>query len=220
MSERPKNFDYTPEAHAEALAEFVDAVNLRDFTLVVHDFGGPIGLPLCLRFPDRVRALVLLNTWMWSFSDDPEMQKRARLVEGTFGRLLYRYANASLRLIMPSAYGNRRKLTRQIHRQYLAPFPDPDSRGRVLWSLARSLRGSSAFYDSLWKRRTEILRRPTLVLWGMRDSAFRPHQLARWKKELSHAQVVELPDAGHWPHEEAPETVAAELQKFLTQSRV
>ena len=69
------------------------------------------------------------------------------MVSGAFGRFMYRRLNASLRLVTPSAYGDRRKLTRAIHRQYLAAFPDADSRERVLWALARALLGSAAFYD-------------------------------------------------------------------------
>src|SRR5690349_10562936 len=68
LSERPADLPYTPEAHARVLAEFVDKLGLGRFTLVVHDFGGPIGLPLALDHPERVRGLVLLNTWMWSFA--------------------------------------------------------------------------------------------------------------------------------------------------------
>src|SRR4029079_8615621 len=118
---------------------------------------------------------------MWSFADDPEMMKRARMASGALGRFLYRRLNASLRLIAPSAYGDRRKLTRAIHRQYLAAFPDADGRERVLWALARALLGSSAFYDSLWQRRDRMATIPALVVWGMKDSAFRPAQLARWR---------------------------------------
>jgi haloalkane dehalogenase len=216
LSERPAAAAYTPEAHAERLRAFVDRLGLRRFTLVVHDFGGPIALPLALDDPGRVARLAVLNSWMWSFADDPEMTKRARMVAGPLGRFLYRRLNASLRLITPSAYGDRRKLTRAIHRQYLAPFPDADGRERVLWALARALTGSAAFYDSLWQRRARLAETPALVVWGMKDSAFRPHQLARWREALPGATVVELADAGHWPHEEAPAQVAAALRSFLS----
>ena len=132
---------YTPEAHAARFRAFVDGLGLSRFTLVVHDFGGPIALP---RRPatirGRVSRLVVLNSWMWSFADDPRDGASARAWwRAAFGRFMYRRLNASLRLVMPSAYGDRRKLTRAIHRQYLAAFPDADSRERVLWALARAL---------------------------------------------------------------------------------
>jgi haloalkane dehalogenase len=115
---------------------------------------------------------------------------------------------------MPSVYGDRRKLTPAIHGQYLAPFPDAGSRGQVLWPLARALLGSSAHYRSLWERR-DRLDQPALIVWGLRDSAFRPEQLARWRQLLPHAQVLALPEAGHWPHEEAPAEVLAAVRQFL-----
>jgi pimeloyl-ACP methyl ester carboxylesterase len=50
----------------------------------------------------------------------------------------------------------------------------------------------------------------------MKDPAFQPHQLARWRELLPSARVVELESAGHWPHEEAPDRVIHEIHSFLT----
>ena len=86
LSDRPADFAYTPEAHAAALREFVERLDLRDITLVVHDYGGPIGLPLALDADSRVSRVVLLNTWMWPFDDDPDMQKKGRFAAGGLGR--------------------------------------------------------------------------------------------------------------------------------------
>ena len=215
LSERPRRAPYSPEWHAEHFAEFVERLDLRAVTLVVHDFGGPIALPLAIRRPELVKRLVVVNSWMWSFADDPAMRRAARIAGGAFGRLLYRWANFSLRVIMPSAYGDKARLTPAIHRQYLERFPDRWSRGAVLWPLAHALLGSSAHYEALWRERATLSRIPSLVVWGMQDSAFGPAQLARWREALPHAEVVELPGAGHWPHEEEPDAVVAALRGFL-----
>jgi haloalkane dehalogenase len=214
LSDRPRDFDYTPESHARVLRAFVDRLGLRDVTLVVHDYGGPIGLPLALEQPTIVRRLVLLNTWMWSFDDDPDMVRKGKIAGGRLGRLLYRYANFSLRVITPSAYADKRKLTPQIHEQYLAPFRDIDSRGRVLWALARAILGSSQYYDSLWRQRERLRDMPALIVWGTKDPAFQLPQLARWRDVLPEATVVELP-VGHWPQEEAPNEVRRAIEAFL-----
>lgn len=213
LSERPANFAYTPEAHAAALGGFVEKLGLNRFTLVVHDFGGPIGLPLALRAASQVRRLVILNSFAWPIDGDP-MARGARIAGGPAGRLLYKYANASQKLIMPSAYGDRKKLTGAIHQQYLEVFRDRDARVQVLHALARALLASRAHYQSLLDA-LPGLRVPTLVLWGMKDSAFRPHQLERWRALLPHASVVRLEQAGHWPHEEEPARVVEELRRFL-----
>jgi haloalkane dehalogenase len=215
LSDRPANFAYTPEAHAGVLDEFVRRLDLGDVTLVVHDFGGPIGLPLALNHPDRVTRVVLINTWMWPFDDDPDMLRKARIAGGGLGRWLYRHVNFSLRVLMPSAYGRRAALTRDIHRQYLEVFRDKAARVQVLHRLARALTGSRDFYASLWARADQLASRPVLIIWGLKDRAFGPHLLARWRARLPAATVVELPDAGHWPHEEEPARVTDALRLFL-----
>ena len=213
LSDRPRDFEYTPESHARVLRTFVDRLDLRDVTLVVHDYGGPIALPLALGTSGRVRRLVIVNSWMWSFADDPAMVRAARIAGGRLGRFLYRYANFSLRVLMPSAYADRRKLGREIHAQYLAPFPDADSRGRVLWPLARAILGSSAHYESLWRERHRLADIPVLVIWGTKDPAF-GRMLDRWRAAVPKARIVELP-VGHWPHEEAPDEFTRALAEFL-----
>ncbi len=215
LSDRPAGFSYTPEAHAGNFAAFVDSLGLDDVTLVVHDFGGPIALPVCLDPRRRVSRLVLVNTWMWSFAGDRDMERKARIARSGLGRFLYRRINFSLRVLMPSAYGDRRRLDRHVHQQYLGRFPDPASRERVLWSLARSLLGSGRWFDSLWQERDRLAGLPALVLWGLADPAFRPHLLARWRKTLPYARVIEYPGAGHWPHEEIPAQVTRDLTDWL-----
>jgi haloalkane dehalogenase len=217
LSERPRKIPYTPEAHAANLAEFVERLDLRNPVLIVHDYGGPIGLPLAL--DGKASKLVLLNTWMWPFDDDPEMLQRGRLVGGAVGRFMYRWLNASLRVIMPSAYGDRRKLTAAIHRQYLEPFRDGAAREHVLWPLAQALLGSRNYYASLLARAERLRALPALIIWGMKDTAFRPSQLARWETLLPQASVVRLPAAGHWPHEEAPDDVVQTIRAFLEAPR-
>jgi haloalkane dehalogenase len=219
LSERPAAAGYRPEDHARRFAAWVNqVVPAGRLHLVVHDFGGPIALDWALRDPERLHSLTVLNSWMWSFEDDRTMRRRARLVGGAVGRFLYRRANVSQRLIMPSAYGDRRKLTPDIHRQYLALFTDAESRERVLFTLAHSLLGSSAFFDTLWQRRDRLARVPLELLWGMRDSAFPPYFLNRWQQAMPHAHTTALAGAGHWPHEEEPAAVVDALWQVIARS--
>jgi haloalkane dehalogenase len=212
-SDRP-DVGYRPEDHAERFRRFV--TDLDRFTLVVHDYGGPIALPVALDQPERIERLVIVNTWMWSLADDPKFRMPGWLAGTRLFRWLYGYANLSLRVIAPSAWGDRSKLTPDIQEHYLAAFPDPKSRMQVLWPLARALLGSTAFYDTLWAKRSALASVPALVVWGLKDSAFQPYLLGRWREALPHAEVVEIAGAGHWPHEEEPELVVAALQRFLS----
>jgi len=216
LSDRPAGAGYRPEDHAARFRAFIDAVcPAGPLTLVVHDFGGPIALDWALDHPGRLAHLVVVNSWMWSFDDDPSMTRKARFAASPIGRWMYRRLNASQRLIMPSAYGDRRRLTPQIHQQYLEVFPDADSRERVLFALAQSMLGSRGFFDGLWQRRARLADVDVHLVWGTRDSAFPPSMLARWEAAVPHAGVTRIDDAGHWPHEEAPETVIQALRRIL-----
>ena len=56
---------------------------------------------------------------------------------------------------------------------------------------------------------------PVLIVWGMKDSAFQPYQLERWRSLLPDAMVEPIAGAGHWPHEEEPAAVIAAIERFL-----
>lgn len=215
LSSRPREFAYTPEAHARVLEEFVTRLGLERFALVVHDFGGPIGLPLCFDDQHQVTALAIMNTFFWPLDDDRRIARGARLLQSVVGRMMYRYANASLRLIMPLAYGERSRLTPAIHRHYLMPFERRADRVLVLHALAKSLLGSRQYYQALVQRADRLTGRPATLIWGMRDTAFGGEYLARWERLLPDATVVKLADAGHWPHEEAPQTVIDAVRRLL-----
>ncbi|HET7545124.1 MAG TPA: alpha/beta fold hydrolase [Polyangiaceae bacterium] len=216
LSERPEGFGYRPEDHARVFAEFIAALGLERFTLVVHDFGGPIALPFAAAHPERIASLVISNSFMWPI-DDPKLARQARFAGSALCRLLYRYLNFSLRVLMPLAYGDKRRLTARVHAQYLAPFAEPLARERVLWALARSLLASQAHYAALWGERARLSSIPSLVLWGTRDRILQGNPLERWQRALPRAEVVAFDDAGHWPHEERPELVLRALNTFWAQ---
>jgi haloalkane dehalogenase len=215
LSERPAAFAYTPEAHSDVLRELVERLELSRFSLVVHDYGGPIALPFACDNPQRITALVVINSWLWPLVEDAQLARAARLAGSSLGRVLYRWLNVSLRWLMPGAYADRRRLTPRIHAQYLAPFRERDARQRVLWTLARALCTSAASLAALWQRRAQLAAIPALIVWGLGDRALPPRLLERLRRALPQAHVQALPGVGHWPQEEAPELVARLLDGFL-----
>ena len=225
LSAKPADGAYAPQDHARRLGALLDALDVRGATLVVHDFGGPIGLAAALDrltgpgptdATPRVTRLVVLNTWLWALDGDPRIARGARLASSALGGFLYRRLNFSPRVLLPAAFADKRRLAPAVHRQYLAPFPDAASRVAP-WALARALLGSSAWYEEFWGRRARLAELPALLVWGMRDPTFGPAYLARWREALPHARVVELPDVGHFVPEEAPDALAAEVTAFLGQ---
>ena len=221
LSERPTPARYRPEDHARRFREWIgEVLPSEPLHLVVHDYGGPFALDWALDHPNRLRSLTVFNSWMWPFDDDPSMARKARIATSGLGRFLYRYLNASQRLIMPSAYGDRRKLTPTIHAQYLAVFPDSGSRERVLFALAQGLLSSRPFHETLWARHAAFTSVPMHLVWGMRDSAFPPHVLQRWARTFPHARTFAIDAAGHWPHEEEPAAVVNVLREVLGAGRL
>ena len=214
LSDRPPGSWYLPEHQAANLRTLIERLGLRDLTLVLHDFGGPFGLHYALDQTQNVRSLVLMNTWMWSLVDDRRAARFARLAGSRLGRYLYLEWNVSARLIMKRAFGDPRRLPPHVHAQYLAPFPDPPSRAAT-WAYARALLGSRAWFDRLWTRRERLRDLPVLILWGMKDPAIREPELLRLQSAFSGAEVVRLPDVGHFPPEEAPDRLTMLIAGFL-----
>jgi haloalkane dehalogenase len=216
LSDKPPGDAYRPQDQARRLGAMVDALRLKDFALVVHDFGGPIGLAMALERPDAVRRLVLFNTWMWSLADDRRYARVGRLLSSRFGRLLYERAGFSVNVVWRHAVRDSR-YTRATHRQYAAPLAEGAAR-HATWIYARELLGSSAWYDSLWARRERLARIPALLVWGARDPAF-AKCLSRWRSLFYRAEVLELADAGHAPQETRGPEVVPVVARFLDARR-
>jgi haloalkane dehalogenase len=213
LSEKPAGASYRPEDQARRLRALVDTLGLDDFTLVVHDFGGRIGLAHAIARPGSVRRLVLFNTWMWSLEADRRYALMGRALASRLGRLLYERFGFSARVIWKSAI-TRTRYTAAVHRHYLAPLATPADR-RATWIYARELLGSSDWYDDLWRRRDRIAEIPALLVWGTKDHAF-GGTLPRWRGVFAHAQVLELPDVGHSPPEERGPELVPRLADFLS----
>lgn len=201
-----------PVDHAARLTSLFDALDLRDVTLVVHDFGGPIALPLALDRAERVRAVVVMNTWMWAHGDDPKIGRMSRFLRTWLGRWLYLSLNASPRWIVPMAFGDRAKLTPHIHAHYLAPFATRADRTST-WTLGVELAGSDPYYTSLWEKRKRLAERPLTIAWGTADPAFDGRYLTRWREAFPSARVEEIAGAGHFPQEESPERVTEIIRR-------
>ena len=218
LSDKPRGYAYGPAQQAANLSALIEALELRDVTLVLHDFGGPFGLAYAIAHPENVRGLVLMNTWMWSLRGDPHFERPARLLGGALGRLLYLRANFSARVLMRYSVGDRASLPPRIHRQYLRALSTPADRAGT-WAYAQSLLGASDWWDGLWRRRDRIRECPALILWGMKDPAFRARELTRLETVFARAETVRLDEIGHFVPEEAPDRLAAAIRDFVSRHR-
>lgn len=214
LSPRPQAADYGPEAHANRFRRLVDRLGLERYSLVVHDFGGPFALDAALDMPERLASLVVINSFAWPFDDTWKTALQAKMAGGGLSRWLYRRFNMSF-VIAESAWGDRAKKSGEMWAMHRSLFQHADDRELVLFALARSLRGSRPFFEGLWQRRERLSRTPVHLLWGLKDPAFPPACLARFRAAWPHATVLSFPTAGHWPHEEMPELFQQSLDAFL-----
>lgn len=215
LSDKPAEWTYLPEEHARNLELLLDSLDLKQATIVINDWGGPIGLSYALAHPDRVAALVVSNSWLWSVESDWYYQAFSGFMGGPIGQWLTGEFAFFVRTFMPLVYGDRSKLPPEVHEQYIHPFDARDSR-KGMWVFPGRIIGSSPWLASLWSRIGLLKGKKVLLAWGMKDIAFREHELNIWKQAFPDAPVVRFEDAGHYVAEEKPAELAAAIRKFLS----
>ncbi|WP_163559309.1 alpha/beta fold hydrolase [Halomonas sp. NO4] len=214
LSDKPREWRYLPQDHAKNLATLIDELGLKDITLVLQDWGGPIGLNYAVAQPDKIARLVLMNTWAWPVDRDFHFIAFSGLMGGPVGRWLIRRYNAFARLLLPLAFADRRKLGASAHRHYLCPLSRPEDRQGCL-VFPRQILASTPWLSQLWQSMPRLQGKPALLVWGMKDIAFRDKELKRWEQAFPDAQTVRLGSVGHFVPEEAPDELAAALGRFL-----
>lgn len=213
-SDKPEHADYHPRVLSERLSALIEHLGLEQITLVVHDFGGPIGLGHAIRHPETIARLVVFNTWMWSLAEHAGARAVDRAVRGAFGHVMYRWLNGSTRWVIPRALAKGHRLTPEVHAAYVSATANGRERVGQL-TLARNLVGAGDWYASLWEQRGRLAAKPAQLLWGMQDPTFGPDELERWISLFPDADVHRFEDVGHFPQEEAPRRVVTAMRGFL-----
>ena len=198
---------YTLQAHVDNALALVDALDLRDVTLVAHDWGGPIGLGTMLERRDRLARLVLVNTWAWELPSFVPPFVREFRTEG-LGEILALGGNLFVESI-PGGMAHR-DVDPVMLDAYRAPFPDYWSRVGTL-AFQRDIpltdRDRSARLMREIHERLPEVDVPVRLVWGMRDRVFQPIFLDLWRELFPDAEVVQLDDASHFVPEDRPDAV-------------
>lgn len=218
LSDKPAAYDYSPQAHSDRLLKFVNFMDLHNITLVLHDFGGPIGFNLTLQIPDRIAKIVFINTWLWSVETEPEFKKMKSLLRSPILKFAYLYLNASPRWVLPSSFGDK-KISGAIKKQYTSPFSKPSERNGV-YAFSQSLLNDQEWFDLLWKRRAELGNVLVLIIWGMKDKVLLPKYADKLVSGFRGACLHKIYSAGHFPQEEEPNEVLYSLEAFLLTKKI
>lgn len=212
LSRAPPGFTYRPEDHAQLVAPFIEQLDLRDATLVAHDWGGPVGLAAMFATDGRISRLCLGNTWAWPVNGDFHFEWFSKLLGSGVGRFLaHRYA-VFINVIMPTSM-RRRKLAPEELDLFRAPFRNRESR-RPMHVFPASITGSREFLGGL-EREVRGFKGPVRFVWPGNDIAFREKELAHWLGLLPHAEVVRVPNCGHFLWLDAPDDCAEAVRTFM-----
>lgn len=213
LSECPSSFSGTPQDHAKNLNEFIVKLDLQNITLVVHDFGGPIGLAAGIQNSSRIKRVVLFNSWLWETKSNKDSLKIDKLINSWLGKVLYLNFNFSPKVLLKKGFADKSKLTKDVHQQYLKPFPTKVSRISLL-NLAKALVDSSDWYQNQWEKLDALADKEWLILWGTKDQFITTEYLNKWKARLPKAKVIEL-NCGHFVQEEMPNESIVEIHNFI-----
>ena len=206
--------DYHPQAHAENFAALMDALQLDQVTLVFSDWGGPIALDWVRKHPERVAGFVVLNSWFWPVDNDRHFVRFSSVMSSWPMQFLIRRFNFFVTKVIPKAVGNPTILTKEVMAHYINAQPDPESRAACA-AFPGYIIGATDWLREIWNDRAAFTGKPALLVWGLKDIAFRRKELQTWQAEFKNHTTHELPDCGHFLAEEAPDIVVEKIRAFV-----
>jgi haloalkane dehalogenase len=221
LSDKPGDdrYVYRLASRIDDLEALLDALGLvRGVTLVLHDWGGAIGMGWAARHPERVARLVILNTAAFPLPASKKLPWQLGVVRdlramGWAVQGLNAFAAVAARVAV------RSRLAPEVRRGYLAPYGSwhdriatlrfvqdiPLGPGDPSWPAVLALHAGLAHFRAT----------PALVCWGERDFVFDEHFLRQWQRELPDAEVHRFPDAGHYVLEDAGSEILPLVRAFL-----
>src|SRR5437763_3038359 len=202
---------YTYDRHVASVARLVAELDLRDIALVVHDWGGLIGLRFAVENADRVARLVILDTGVWSGRAPSELWLRFREAVRSVG--------GEIDIARLVEGGTQRGLTDEIRAAYNAPFPTPESKaGALAFPELVPVEPDHPTAAALEPVREGLARwpKPAHVIWGGEDAVLPTAIAERFIALIPGATGPEvIPGAGHFLQEDSPAKVAAAIVRVL-----
>ncbi|MBI3088348.1 MAG: alpha/beta fold hydrolase [Candidatus Omnitrophica bacterium] len=221
FSDKPQRYAYTLERHIANVQALIERLGLARLSLVMHDWGGPIGMGYAARHPHAVARFVVLNTaafWMPRF-----MPLRLRLcLVPVVSEWAIRRFNLFARSALAVACRHQERMTPEVKAGYLAPYDSYANRiatVRFVQDIPRTKSHTSyRALEAVEQGLAQLARHPMLIIWGARDPVFTTAVLRSWQERFPRAIVKSLEDAGHYVMEDASERIIPWVNEFLTKS--
>jgi acyl-CoA synthetase (AMP-forming)/AMP-acid ligase II/pimeloyl-ACP methyl ester carboxylesterase len=215
LSDQPADVYFNAADRIGHLEELLDQLGIGRFSLVMHDWGGPIGTGLAVRRAHDVERLVYFNTTLAEMNLLPGIIRRA--ASPVIGRMLTQHTMHFVKLL--TSLGVAHSLPEEIKQGYHRPYRTHAGR-RAIWGFVRDIPFSRShptapLMDDMVARLPALADKPVKIIWGMKDPCFHPGILRQVAARFPQADVVEIPDASHLVLEDAPEQSIAAVDDFL-----
>jgi haloalkane dehalogenase len=212
-------YPYQLRHHVANVEALLLALDLQHLTLILHDWGGPVGFGFAIRHPTRVKRLILMNTWAFASWPGGPLPRLLALIRSPRGETFVMAKNGYVRPALVGTTAHPAHLPASVLAAYLAPFPTPESRRALLcWSRDIPVGPGDASYAAMQQIEAGLAQFravPVLLVWGMQDPVLPPPVLRQWQTLYPHAATCELAEASHFLQEDAPEQVLQAIQHFL-----
>lgn len=206
-----REFAYTPDAFITALAQFVEALELKRFSLVVQGFLGSVGLQYALRHSDQIASLVILNTPISTTAKLPwKMQQLGLPLAGDV------FTQDPLLVDRTLEGGSRYQISDADLDIYRKPFLKSSAAGRSLMTTVRNLQLQQSMKEI--ESGLQQWQQPTLIVWGMKDPWLPLSMAQHSASAMQQAEIIQLQNVGHYPQEHYYETILEDLLPFVRRS--
>jgi haloalkane dehalogenase len=213
LSTARPGYDFRPASHSKVVEGFVEALGLLDITVMVQDWGGPIGLGLAGRRPELMRALVIGNTWAWP-ADAPSTRRFSKIMGSIVGQLAIKRFNFFVNVIVPAGV-KRGKLPREVMDAYRGPFLRRESREPVAL-FPKEILASHEYLAQVERGLAALAKLPCLIAWGDADIAFKEAERERFESLFPRHRTHILRGAGHYIQEDAGDEIAQVIRSWWT----
>jgi pimeloyl-ACP methyl ester carboxylesterase len=213
-SDKSLEADYAIDAYADFIIQFMDKLQIRKAVLVGHSLGGGIALLTSLKYPARVKALILLDAEAYPITP-PLMLRVAKLplVKSVIHRAIGEWV---VRISLKRSYYDQTLITDRLVNDYYRPFLTENGKAVPIKVL------QAMDFDKLKELpgRYRHIRKKALILWGQADQISGIHLAYKLKKDLPYSKLKIIPNSGHLVQEESPEAVNRAILNFVSRVHI